>query len=87
MIRSLDGRTDSRLLDFADRHGVDHPAYLRARHVDFLMEFPDYASNADRWTLHDLLATPASGTVLRSGVRFRRIGSAEAFALEYSDRR
>lgn len=84
VIRSLDGRTDSRLLDFADRHGVDHPAYLRARRVDFLMEFPDYASSADRWTLHDLLATPASGTVVHGGVRFRRIGSAEAFALEYA---
>jgi len=87
VIRSLDGRTDSMLLQFADRQGVDHPAYLRARRVDFLLEFPRYASSADRWTLRDLLATPAFGTVVRGGVRFRRLGSAEAFALEFPDRR
>ena len=75
VVRSLDGRTDRRLLRFANRREVDHLAYIRDRGVDFLMELPNYNRSDSRlYTLDRLRGLPPGGTCEREGLRFRRLG-------------
>ena len=75
VVRSLDGRTDRRLLSFTSRREIDHLAYLRDRGVDFLMELPNYNRSDSRlYTLDRLRGLPPGGTCEREGLRFRRLG-------------
>lgn len=76
VVRSLDGRTDGHLLDFASRTGVDYPGYLRDRQVEVLIEFPPIPGA--EWPLSDLLDLPANGRIERGGLVFQRIGSTGA---------
>ena len=83
VVRSLDGRTDPRLLRFANRREVDHLAYIRDRGVDFLMELPNYNGPDSRlYTLDRLLGLPPGGTCEHEGLRFRRLGLRAVVSVE-----
>jgi hypothetical protein len=83
VVRSLDGRTDRRLLRFADRREVDHLAYIRDREVDFLMELPNYNRTDSRlYTLDRLRRLPPGGTCEREGLRFRRLVQSAVVSVE-----
>jgi hypothetical protein len=77
VVRSLDGRTDGEFLAFVRDGLADDLGYLRARAVDYLLEFPA-RSGAGGWSLSELLALPPDGGLERGGVRFRRLGDSDA---------
>ena len=76
IVRSLDGRTDARFLAFVTDGIADDVGYLKARQVDYLLEFPR-RRGADGWSLAELLALPPDGAVDRNGLRLQRLGTME----------
>jgi len=54
VVRSLDGRVDSVLLDYANNTGVDHLGYLKERKVDFLLDLQNYNRDKSAWSLKQL---------------------------------
>jgi hypothetical protein len=77
----LDGRTDARFFDFVSHDTVDYAAYLRARHVDYLLAFPNFNRDPSAWTPSQLIGLPPNGDVIQAGLRFRRIGGSGAVAI------
>jgi hypothetical protein len=74
-VRSLDGRTDPLLLDYVRDGFLDHAGYVRAAHVRFVMEFPDYNRDRGRWSLAELQALGAGESTVHDGLRFERLPS------------
>jgi hypothetical protein len=73
LVRSLDGRTDPELLRHADRGGIDHAGYLRARGVDFVLETPNYNRDPTRWSLARLEQLQVGASTRAGGVTFTRL--------------
>lgn len=73
VVRSLDGRIDPVLLDYADRVSVDQVGYLKERQVQFLMETPNYNRDLDAWSLMHLDSLMPGEKLSRAGVTFSRI--------------
>jgi hypothetical protein len=76
VVRSLDGRVDPRLLDFARRDGVDYLGYLRAREVDAVLGLPEDGA------LEPLRALAPGAELTLDGLRFRRVGVVPRFLVE-----
>jgi len=72
LVRSLDGRVDSVLLDYATRQSVDHIGYLKERDIEFLLSLPNYNRNQDLWSLRTLNELPPGESTERNGVIFSR---------------
>ena len=82
VVRSLDGRVDPLLLDFAAPDYVDHIGYFRARGVHFLLDAPNYIREYEhRFSLAWLqsLAPGAHGS--HEGMRFERLDNGVAWRL------
>lgn len=77
VVRSLDGVVDYRLRDHVKSWGVDHAGYLRARHVDLLLDLPGYNPDPTRFALSDLRRLAPGAAVVRDGIRFERIAAAD----------
>ena len=73
VVRSLDGRTDPVLLDYADRVSIDHIGYLRERQIQFLLDTPNYNRDPEAWSLRRLDALMPGEEVSNAGVTFVRI--------------
>jgi hypothetical protein len=73
VVRSLDGRIDSVLLDYADNSGIDHPGYLREREVRFILEIPSFNRDPNRWSLKRLSDLKPGEAVTQDGVTFSRM--------------
>jgi hypothetical protein len=73
VIRSLDGRTDSRLLEDVADGNFDHVAYLTKRRVDFLMEVPNYNRDRARWSLQQLKKLGPGEGMTVGGLTFSRL--------------
>ena len=76
VVRSMDGIVDSLFMNYAHDGMYDYTGYMKARHIDYLMEYIDLNTKADDWS-PAMLAPLAPGTVvLHEGVRFdRRAGN------------
>ena len=73
IVRSLDGRVDSVLLDHAYEDGIDHAGYLMEREVQFLLDTPNYNRNPQRWSLKSLNDLNSGEVVSQYGVTFSRM--------------
>lgn len=73
VIRSLDGRVDPLLLEYAGNDTVDHLRYLFTRRVDFLLETPSYNRSSDIWSLEKLHSLNNRETLQRSNIIFTKI--------------
>lgn len=54
VIRSLDGRVDPLLFRFVHENYFDHLGYLKARNVNYVIEFPNYNREPSTWSLASL---------------------------------
>jgi len=73
LVRSLDGRVDSVLLDYATRKSVDHIGYLKERGIQFLLSLPNYNRNQELWSLRALKDLPPGESTERDGVILYRL--------------
>ncbi|HVS16542.1 MAG TPA: hypothetical protein VMV46_21715 [Thermoanaerobaculia bacterium] len=73
VVRSLDGRVDPLLLDFAGPEGVDYLGYLAAREVDAVLGLPDSGA------LEPLRLLSPGAELALGELRFRRVGAAPHF--------
>ena len=73
VVRSLDGRVDPVLLDYADSDGIDHAGYLKERKVQFLLDTPNYNRDPQRWSLKRLNSLKPGEKVSQGGVAFSRL--------------
>ena len=73
VIRSLDGRVDPELLAFVRNGYFDHPGYLRARGVDFLMQIVNYNREPADWSLEKLADLAPGASARHDGVGFTRV--------------
>jgi len=73
VVRSLDGRVDPVLLEFASRTGVDHIGYLKEWDVQVVLETPNYNRNSDDWSLEDLDSLQESKSLTYRGTTFSRL--------------
>ncbi len=70
IVRSLDGRVDQVLLDYASREGVDHIGYLRERNVQVLLDTPNYNRDKSLWSLRDLNDLAPGTSTTHQGIKF-----------------
>ncbi|MBZ5558458.1 MAG: hypothetical protein LAO77_14400 [Acidobacteriia bacterium] len=82
VVRSLDGRVDSMLLDFIHDGNVDHVGYLKARRVDFLLETRNYNRDPSKWSLDALTALRTGETTVVDGLSFTRLSRPITFRLK-----
>lgn len=73
IVRSLDGRVDSALLEHADQESVDHIGYLEERQVQYLMDTPDYNKKSEAWSLNSLATLKPGERMVKDGVIFKRM--------------
>lgn len=73
VIRSLDGITDSRLINYVCDGWIDHDGYLIDTGVDFVMEFPNYNQDRSAWSLADLGGIDVGQSVRRPGITYTKI--------------
>jgi hypothetical protein len=71
-VRSLDGLLDERMSRFSHRGALDGLAYLRDRHVEYLLEHPDSLSTPEL-SYAALQALPVGGRLTTGGMTFTRI--------------
>jgi hypothetical protein len=81
VVRSLDGRVDATLLDFIRDGTVDHVGYLKARHVDYLIETRNYNRDPSGWSLEALNALRVGETAVVDGLSFTRLARPITFRL------
>lgn len=79
VVRSLDGRTDPLLLEFADRRRFDHVGYIKARNIRFLLELPNYNGDRSAWSLETLEQLAPTEVLTREGLAFSRLPGGEGF--------
>jgi hypothetical protein len=82
VVRSLDGRVDARLLDFATPDGVDHIGYLKERGVHYLLAAPHYVRDPRRWSIASLRRLEPGRSVQREGLRFTRLPDGRAWRID-----
>jgi hypothetical protein len=82
VVRSLDGRTDPVLLRYINRGNYDHPGYIKERHIDFVMETPDYNRDPAVWSLDELNRLKPGETLTYDGLKFSRLPGSEIFRVE-----
>ncbi len=73
IVRSLDGRVDPNLLDYATRDSVDHIGYLKERGVQFLLSIPNYNRDQNQWSLQRLEALQPGDKISHGGIEFTRL--------------
>ena len=73
VIRSLDGRVDPVLLEFATGDAIDHIGYLHERGVQFLLDAPNYNRDSDQWSLDRLRDLDLGETRSYGGLTFLRL--------------
>ena len=73
VVRSLDGRVDPVLLEYAGRDNVDHVGYLKERKVNFLLSDLSYNRDSERWSLENLRQLDAGESLSREGLKFTRL--------------
>jgi hypothetical protein len=73
VVRSLDGRVDPELLDYATRDSVDHIGYLKERGVQFLLATPNYNRDRRQWSLQQLDRLQPGDRLLHDGVEFTQL--------------
>jgi hypothetical protein len=70
VVRSLDGRADPVLLQFAGPARFDHVGYIKARGIRYLMEFPNFNRDEDAWSLQSLTTLEPSERRVHDGLVF-----------------
>jgi hypothetical protein len=73
VVRSMDGIVDSLFSQYAHNGRYDYTGYMKARHVDYLLEYIDLNTKLDDWSPAMLAPLPAGTVVLHNGVRFDRM--------------
>ena len=73
VVRSLDGRTDPVLLEYATDDRFDHIGYLKERNVQFLLDTPSYNKDPDLWSLIQLNKLEPGDTIQHAGLKFTRL--------------
>jgi hypothetical protein len=73
VIRSLDGRVDSVLLQHYRDGNVDHIGYIKERNIDFIVGTPNYNRDKAAWGLDRLHALDPSESTYHEGLIFRRL--------------
>ncbi|MEE2678382.1 MAG: hypothetical protein VX546_07380 [Myxococcota bacterium] len=82
VVRSLDGRVDPLLLEFAAPDYVDHIGYFRARGVHFLLDAPNYIPEyKTRFSIAWLRGLDPGAHGSHEGMRFERLNNAAAWRL------
>ena len=75
VVRSLDGRVDSTLLDYIEDGDYDHVGYLNERAVQFLVATPNYNRDPSLWALDRLTELGEGESLTRDGLTFSRLAS------------
>lgn len=77
VVRTMDGIVDNLFNSFVRRtaRGVvyDYTGYLRARRVDYVLEYLNLSGTSTDWSPAALQALPPGAVVERDGVRFERL--------------
>ena len=72
-IRSMDGIVDSKFSDYSENGVFDYTGYMRARQVDYLLEYQDLNTRLDDWSPAMLKPLEAGTVAVHEGVRFDRL--------------
>jgi hypothetical protein len=84
VVRSLDGRVDRQLFGFVRDGTVDHYGYLRELGVDALVGTADYNRRDREGSLVSLGSLRPGQSVVRAGLRFRRLPLVLGFSISPS---
>lgn len=76
LVRSLDGRVDPVLLEYANTATVNHIGYLKEREVDYLLELPNYNGDRTAWSLGELTKLAPGESLEKDEIMFTRISAA-----------
>jgi hypothetical protein len=71
--RSLDGLIDPELLRFYHAGHYDHVGYLKARDVQYLLQYPNPNADRARWSLAEVGKLKPGEALEREGLRFVRL--------------
>jgi hypothetical protein len=83
VVRSLDGRTDPKLLQFVTRNRFDHIGYIKACNIRFLLSTENENRDPGAWSLAELDKLAPGESVMREGLAFRRLpGSQPIFRVD-----
>lgn len=82
VVRALDGRTDPVLLRHIKQGNYDHLGYIKERHIDFVMETPNYNRDPEVWSLEQLNRLRAGEAATYEGLKFSRLPNIEVFRVE-----
>ena len=83
VVRSLDGRTDPRLLDYVRDGRYDHLGYLRGRDVRFVTELRNYNHDPTAWSLQRLSPLQPGQSVRVGDLQFTRLGADQTFRVDH----
>lgn len=82
LVRSLDGRVDSRLFDFVTPTNVNHIGYLRDRGVQYLFDAPHYVNDPTKWSLVFLRSLEPGQFHVHGGLRFTHLRSSRVWRVD-----